>query len=128
MENKAYQNIQHNFLKKLGFTPCKAEQPLRNMELQEKKVLKDYRIQEICKKRTKSKVSVNSNLKSFRSEVKRKHSIYREFQSLAVRRMKLLTDTLVTSKNGDRKFVLSIGRVGRPTLKIRKWKHLSQLR
>ena len=29
----------------LGFTPCKAEQPLRGMELQEKKHKKDYRIQ-----------------------------------------------------------------------------------
>ena len=73
-------------------------------------------------------MSVNSNLKLFRSEVKRKHSIYRKFQSLAVRGMKLLTDTLVTFKNGDRKFVLSIGKVGKPTLRIRKWNHLSQLR
>ena len=27
---------------KLGFTPCKAEQPIRDMELQEKEVQKDY--------------------------------------------------------------------------------------
>ena len=33
------------FKKKLGFTPCKAEQPLRGMELKEKKQKKDYRIQ-----------------------------------------------------------------------------------
>ena len=37
---------------KLGFTPCKAEQPLRGMELQEKKHKKDYRIQKICLQRT----------------------------------------------------------------------------
>ena len=39
---------------KLGFTPCKAEQPLRNMELQEKESQKDQNIQEICLKRTYS--------------------------------------------------------------------------
>ena len=29
---------------KLGFTPCKAEQPLRCIELQEKEAQKDYSI------------------------------------------------------------------------------------
>ena len=29
------------FFKKLGFTPCKAEQPLQGMELQEKEAQKD---------------------------------------------------------------------------------------
>ena len=33
---------------KLGFTPCKAEQPLRGMELQEREVQKDLSMQEIC--------------------------------------------------------------------------------
>ena len=36
----------------LGFIPCKAEQPLRGMELQEKEAQKDYSIQEICLERT----------------------------------------------------------------------------
>ena len=40
------------FLKKLEFTPCKAEQPLRGMELQERKLKKEYRIQKICLERT----------------------------------------------------------------------------
>ena len=31
----------HHFFKKLGFTPCKAEQPLRGMKLQEKEAQKD---------------------------------------------------------------------------------------
>ena len=39
------------FFFKLGFTPCKAEQPLRGTELQEKKHKKDYRIQKICLER-----------------------------------------------------------------------------
>ena len=42
------------FFFKLGFTPCKAEQPLRGMELQEKKHKKNYRIQKICLERTYS--------------------------------------------------------------------------
>ena len=36
----------------MGFTLCKAEQPLRGMELQEKEAQKDYSIQEICLERT----------------------------------------------------------------------------
>ena len=38
----------------LVFTPCKAEQPLRGMELQEKEALRDYITQEICLERTYS--------------------------------------------------------------------------
>ena len=54
---------EHAFLKKLGFTPCKAEKSLRDMELQEKEVQKDYSIQEISLERTyRLKVSVNSRL------------------------------------------------------------------
>ena len=42
------------FLFKLRFTPCKAEQPLKGIELQEKESQKDYIIQEICWERTYS--------------------------------------------------------------------------
>ena len=42
----------HFFL--LGFIPYKAEQPLRVIELQEKKHKKDYRIQKISLERTYS--------------------------------------------------------------------------
>ena len=42
------------FKKKLGFTPCKAEQPLRDMELQEMKHKKDYMIHKICLERSYS--------------------------------------------------------------------------
>ena len=37
-----------------GFNPCKAEEPLWGMELQEKKHKKDHRIQKICLERTYS--------------------------------------------------------------------------
>ena len=42
------------FLLLLGFTPWKAEQPLRGMVLQEKKHKKDYSIPKICLERTYS--------------------------------------------------------------------------
>ena len=35
----------------LGFTPCKAEQPLRGMELQVNEAQKDQSTQEICLER-----------------------------------------------------------------------------
>ena len=38
----------------LGFTPCKAEQPLQGKELQEKEAQKNYSIQETCLERTYS--------------------------------------------------------------------------
>ena len=42
------------FLFLIGFIPCKAEQPLRGMELQEMKHKKDYGIQKIYLERTYS--------------------------------------------------------------------------
>ena len=49
-----YLNFFLFFISKLGFTPCKAEQPLQGKELQEKKRKKKYRIQKICLERTYS--------------------------------------------------------------------------
>ena len=49
----------------MGFTPCKAEQPLRGMELQEKEAQKDESIQKVCLERTYSlKMSVDSILQT----------------------------------------------------------------
>ena len=42
------------FLKKMGFTQCKSEQPLPGIELQKKEAQKDYSIQGICSERTYS--------------------------------------------------------------------------
>ena len=48
------ESIQRNFFIffKLGVTPCKAEQPLQGMELQEKEAQKDYSMQEMWLERT----------------------------------------------------------------------------
>ena len=49
----------------LGFTPCKSEQSLQGMELQEKEAQKDYSIQEIPLEGTyRLQMSVNSRLKT----------------------------------------------------------------
>ena len=36
-----YRRGNNRFFKKMGFTPCKAKQPLHRMELQEKEAQKD---------------------------------------------------------------------------------------
>ena len=71
------------FLKKLGFTPCKTEQPLQGMQLQEKEAQKEFS--------TINRCLLILDLKPFRLWVKEKHSIGRDFQSLAVRGKRLLT-------------------------------------
>ena len=38
---KIYLFVGHFFKKEVGFTPCKAEQPLQGVELQEKEAQKD---------------------------------------------------------------------------------------
>ena len=44
--------LHSEFFKNLGFTPRKAEQPPRVIELQGKEAEKDYSRQEICLERT----------------------------------------------------------------------------
>ena len=78
MKSLTNENIQ------LGFTPCKTEQPLQGMELQQKETQKDSS-----------------------SQVKGKHFIGKEFQSLAVESIRIMI---------------------RPPSRIRKWNQLSQFR
>ena len=79
----------------MGFTPCKAEQPLQGMELQEKKHKKD------CRKG---------------KEIKGKHSIYRqripEFSDAWKETVEI--NIHVTSRNGDKKMMQSIRIMNRP--------------
>ena len=61
---KILQEMLQEFFFKLGFTSCKAEQPLQGMELQEKEAQKDY-IQHIGNPFRKNlQLSVNSRLKA----------------------------------------------------------------
>ena len=88
------------FKKKLGFTPCKAEQPLRGMELHEKKHKKDYRIQKISLERTYSqKMSVNCELKATKIIGQRK-VFYRQriLEFSCARKETVDIDILVTSR------------------------------
>ena len=50
--NDSWFNNAHFF--KMGFTPCKVEQPLQSMELQVKETKEDESIQEISLERTYS--------------------------------------------------------------------------
>ena len=113
---------------KLGFTPCKAEQPLRGMELQEKEAQKDYSIQEIWLERTYSlKMSVNSRLKATKIKGQRK-AFYRQRipESSCARKETVDIDILVTSRNGYRKIMQSIRLTSRPPSRKRKCNQLSQ--
>ena len=62
----------------MGFTPCKAEQPLRGMELQEKKAQKRLQYTEnLFRKNLQLKMSVNSGLKATKIIGQRK-AFYRQ--------------------------------------------------
>ena len=81
---------------KLKFTPFKSEKSLQGMQLQEKEsqMIKAYRISP-----QKKPIPISNrcllilHLQLFKSQMKGKHSIGREFHSLAVRGKKLLTYT-----------------------------------
>ena len=68
------------------------------------------------------------DLKLLKSKVKGKHSIGREFQSLAscAGKETVDIDILVTSRNGDRKVMQSITITSRPPTRKRKWNQLNQ--
>ena len=61
------------------------------MGLQEKEENNEKNIRKIFRKRSKKKMPITLYFKLFRSYVKGKHSVGRDFQSLAGRRKKLLT-------------------------------------
>ena len=86
------------FLKKLGFTPCKAELPLRGMELQEKEAQKDYIIQEKRCVRLKATKIIGQRKAFHRQKIP---------GSSCARKEIVHTDILVTSGNGDRKIMQS---------------------
>ena len=113
----------------MTFIISQAEQPLRGMELQEKEVQKDkaYR-KSVWKEPIVERCLFILDLQSVISLVKGKYSVGRKFQGLAVRGKKLLTDILVTSRDGDKKIMESIRMASRPPQTIRKWRQLSQFR
>ena len=106
--------------KKMGFTPCKAKQPLCGIELQQKEAQKHYSIQEICLKST-YKVSVNSILQANKIIGQRK-AFYRQriSEPSCVRKETVDIDVLVTSRNGDIKIMQSIRVMSRPPFRKRK--------
>ena len=92
----------------LGLTPCNAEQPLWDMELQEKEAQKDYSIHKICSEKTYSyKMSVNSRLKANKIICQRKAFYRQGIPQPCCARKNCWHDILVTSRNGDRKIMQS---------------------
>ena len=82
----------------MGFTPCKAELPLRGMELQEKEAQKDYIIQEKRCVRLKATKIIGQRKAFHRQKIP---------GSSCARKEIVHTDILVTSGNGDRKIMQS---------------------
>ena len=101
------------FFFNLGFTTCKAKQPLRSMELQKKpKKIRAYK-KSVYKKLIVKRYLLIPDLKPFRSKVKGKHSI--AIQIIGQRKVfscfrKEAVDIgiLVTSMNGDRKIIRNL--------------------
>ena len=77
---------------KLEFTLPKAEQPLQSMELQEIEDSKNEKPKRLFIRKSPN-IPLTVELKQLRSKVEAKHSASTEFQSLAVRENKLLTQT-----------------------------------
>ena len=79
---------------KMALTPYNAEQPLKDTGLQEMKFkkIKAYKKSD-QKTPTDKRFLVILDIKPFMSQVKGEHSVGREFQSPAVRRKNLLTQT-----------------------------------
>ena len=112
----------------MGFTSCKAEQPLRGMELQKKKSPK--RLQHtgnLFIKNLQLKDDCNSRLKTTKI-IGQKKTFYRQRipESSCARKETVDRDILVTSRNGDRKIMQSLRITSRPPSRKRKWSQLSQ--
>ena len=112
----------------LGFTPWKTENPLKACSYKKKKHTKINAYRESLQKEpTINMCLLILDLKPFSLQVKGKHSISRESQSLVVRGKKLLTSLkLLTFWNGDGKIMQSIRIVSRPPSRKKKLNQLSQ--
>ena len=113
---------------KLGFTPCKVEQPLQGMELKGKKSAKRLKhtgnlLQE---KPTVHRCLLILGLKPF---IGQRKAFYRQRipEPSYARKETVDTDILVTSRNSDKKIMQSIWIASRPLSRKRKWKQLSHL-
>ena len=104
--------------------PCKTEQLLQGMELQEKEAQKDTNY-----KKSVQKESINSRLKAIYI-MDQKKAFYRQRtpEPSCAKKETADIDLLVISRNGDRKFMQSIRIISRPPSRIRKSNQLSQFR
>ena len=87
----------------MGFTPCKAEQRLRGIELQEKKHEKDYRIHKICLK------------KNLKLQVFNISSATAEVAPDLLKALAILSDTTVRRSAGNREDLIIILEIRKKT-------------
>ena len=107
---------------------CKAEQPLRGMQLQEKETQQKLKhTGNLFRKNLQLKMSVNSRLKVTKIIGQRKAFIRQRIPESSIARKETVDiDILLTSRNGDRKIMQSIIITSRPTSRKKKWNQLSQ--
>ena len=101
---------------KLGFTTCKAEQPLQSMELQEKKsTIRLKHTGSLFRKNLQLKMSVNSRLQTTKIIGQRK-TFYKQRipKSSCASKETVDIDILVPSRNVDTKIIQSIRIMSRP--------------
>ena len=114
---------------KLGFTTCKAEQPLQSMELQEKKsTIRLKHTGSLFRKNLQLKMSVNSRLQTTKIIGQRK-TFYKQRipKSSCASKETVDIDILVPSRNVDTKIIQSIRIMSRPPSRKRKWNQLRGL-
>ena len=116
------------FFFKVWFTPYKAEEPLRDMEVQDQEAQQDYSIWKICLERTYSwKMSVNSGLKATNIVGQRKAFYRQRIREFSCAMKKIVDiDILVTSRNGDIEIMQSIRKTTRPPSRKRTGNQLIQ--
>ena len=115
---------------KLSFTPCKAEQPLRGMELQEKEEKDENHRGKLYRKNPRKKVSINSRLKAIYIIGQRKAFCGQRIpESSCARKETVDIEILITSRRkGDRKIMQPIKITSETPTRMRKRNQFSQFR
>ena len=114
----------------MSFIPCKAEQPLQGMELQEKEEKDENHRGKLYRKNSRKKVSINSRLKAIYIIGQRKAFCGQRIpESSCARKETVDIEILITSRRkGDRKIMQPIRITSVTATRMRKWNQFSQFR
>ena len=111
----------------MGFTPCKAEQPLRHGLTQKEVQKRLLDTENLFGKNLQLEDVFHSGLKATRIIGQRKAFYWQRIPEFSCARKETVDiDILVTSTIGDRKIMQAIRTVSRPISRKRKWNQLSQ--